>query len=133
MLDWFLDSRDCEGVNSFIRIRLNHSAATAKHQRRRNQKLRLRLSLRCSWRFHFIAPLGRDSPRLASGGFGKSARRSQVDVATGVWFFDNRRPDSANEVHARSGAWDSEVQSSGTFGPTHRYEGFSVERVVHDS
>ena len=77
-----------------------------------NGKLPLRLSLRCSGRFHFIAPLGHDSPWLASEGFGESAWRSWVDIVAGVRFFDNRRPDNANEVHAHSGAWDSEVQSS---------------------
>ncbi|KAK9984415.1 hypothetical protein SO802_033940 [Lithocarpus litseifolius] len=101
VLDRFLDARDCEGVNILIRIRRNRrSAAAAKPQRRRNRKL----PLRGSGRFHFIAPLGRDSPRLAPGGFGESARRSRVDMAAGVRFFDNRRPVSADEVHARGGA-----------------------------
>ena len=113
VLDRFLDARDCEEVNSFIWIWRNHDGAAAKHQQRWNRKLPLCLSLCCSGRFHFIAPLGRDSPWLTSEGFGESAWRSQVDMVAGVRFFDNRRPDNANEVHAHSGAWDSEVQSSG--------------------
>ena len=112
VLDWFLDARDCEEANSFIWIWRNHGGAAAKHQQRWNGKLPLRLSLRCSGRFHFIAPLGRDFPWLASEGFGESAWRSRVDIVVGVRFFDNRRPNNANEVHAHSGAWDSEVQSS---------------------
>ena len=89
MLDRFLDARDCEEVNSFIWIRRNCGGAATQHQWRWNQKLPLQLSLRSSGLFHFIAPLGHDSPRLASGGFGESACRSWVDMAAGVWFFDN--------------------------------------------
>ena len=113
MLDWFLDARDCEEVNSFIWNRRNHGGAAAKHQQHWNRKLPLRLSLRCLGGFPFIAPLGCDSPRLASGGFREGAWRSQIDMVAGVRFFDNRRPNSANEVQAHGGVWDSEVQSSG--------------------
>ena len=133
VLDQLLDARDCEEVNIFIWIRWNHSSASLKHQQHWNWKLPLRLSLRCSRRFHFIAPLGRDSPRLASEGFGESAWRSRVNMIAGVWFFDNQWPDSTNEVHTHDGVWDYVVQSSGNqiaqMKYTHAINSFTVSCI----